>query len=182
MSTTICFIKILLRFHLKQNTFFSLFKSENWRDILKNITQLLISNFFLAIALWCKRKDSASFYKKIFIFKALVIFWKWKLCCACNARTRGRNCRFFGIELLKIYLISRKVYVFKNPKKVLNHSTLVYSYIDYFLVGLGYSTHHFSCYRPAKNAILSNSLRHLNATTKKYLFLKIFYFVTQHDK
>ena len=130
----------------------------------------------MAIVLWCIRKDSANFYQKIFIFKAPAIFWKWKLFRACDVRARGRNCRFFGIELLKIYLISRKVYVFKNPKKVLNHSTLVYSYIDYFLVGLVYSTQHFSCYRPAKNAILSNSLRHLNATTKKYLYLKIFYF------
>ena len=42
--------------------------------------------------------------KKILIFKVPVIFWKLKLAC-----TRGRNCRLFGIEFLKIYLISRNV-------------------------------------------------------------------------
>ena len=35
---------------------------------------------------------------------------------ACDAYAHGRNCRFFGIELLKIYLIDRNVEVFKNRK------------------------------------------------------------------
>ena len=38
-----------------------------------------------------------------------MIFWKWKLCRACDGRSRSRNCRFFGIEFLKIYLFSRNV-------------------------------------------------------------------------
>ena len=119
MSTTICFIKILLRFHLKQNTFFSLFKSENWRDILKNITQLLISNFFLAIALWCKRKDSASFYKKIFIFKALVIFWKRTPFCWSGI--------FLGVQFQKIGNFGRAAkFSFSKNRRGLKY--------DYFFV------------------------------------------------
>ena len=34
---------------------------------------------------------------------------------------------FFGIDVLKIYLISRNVKLFENCKKVQNHSTLLYS-------------------------------------------------------
>ena len=92
------FISHFLSFHLKQNMFFSLFKSENWRDtsknifyyfldqkpfwpflgIFKNIKQLLISNFIIG--------DCSLMYKKgfckIFIIKAPAVFWKWKLCCA----------------------------------------------------------------------------------------------------
>ena len=35
------------------------------------------------------------------------------------------NYRFFGIELIKIYLIGSNVSIFKNRKNVVNHSTLL---------------------------------------------------------
>ena len=44
-------------------------------------------------------------------------------------RARGRVILFFGIELLKIYLIGRNLSLFENCKKVLNHSTLQYTRI-----------------------------------------------------
>ena len=47
-----------------------------------------------------------------------------------DAQACGRNCRFFLFELLKIYLISRNVHIFKNRKKVLNHSTLLLGHWD----------------------------------------------------
>ena len=88
--------------HLKQNLFFCLFESKNWREpqkqilfspvqiknhfdhfweFLKNIKQFLISNFLLGDCSLIVhiRNDSANF-KKIFIFKVPAIFWKWKLC------------------------------------------------------------------------------------------------------
>ena len=55
----------------------------------------------------------ANFREQNVHFKASVIFWKWKLCHA-----RSCICRFFGIELIKIYLIDSNVSNFEN------HSTL----------------------------------------------------------
>ena len=44
-----------------------------------------------------------------------------------TTRARCEICKFFGIDLLKIYLISRNVKLFENHKTVLNHSILLYS-------------------------------------------------------
>ena len=64
-----------------------------------------------------------------------MIFWKLRLCRSCHPRGRGWNCRFLGIEFLKICLIGRNVYVFINQKKGLNHSTLLYTvYNEEFLI------------------------------------------------
>ena len=42
-----------------------------------------------------------------------------------RARALGRSCRFFGIELLKVYLIGRNVTLFENRKNMRNHSTIL---------------------------------------------------------
>ena len=41
-------------------------------------------------------------------------------------RVHSEICRFFGIEILRIYLIGRNLSLFENCKKILNHSTLLY--------------------------------------------------------
>ena len=64
-----------------------------------------------------------------------MIFWKLRLCRSCHPRGRGWNCRFLGIEFLKICLIGRNVYVFINQKKGLNPSPLLYTvYNEEFLI------------------------------------------------
>ena len=62
---------------------------------------------FLVILLWFIRKDSVNF-QIIYIFKVLAIFWKLKLCRACNA-SAGRHLLIFWNWPPKIYLISRNV-------------------------------------------------------------------------
>ena len=88
---------------------------KNKKKILNNLQFWIL---FLAIGLWCKRKVHTNFKKKKFIFKVLVIFWKWKLCCTCAGRAHGKIRRFFGIELIKIKPIDSNVPVFENRKKV----------------------------------------------------------------
>ena len=67
--------------------------------------------------LWCIKKGFCKFSKKILVFKVPVFIWKLNFGRACS-----RSCRFFGIELLKLYVICRNV-----SQKVQNHSTLLYS-------------------------------------------------------
>ena len=77
----------------------------------KILSQTEFQTFFLAIVLCSKRKV---FIHKNFFFKGSEIFWKWK------------PCWFFGIGLIKIYLIASLVPAFGNRQKVLYHSTLLY--------------------------------------------------------
>ena len=62
---------------------------------------------FLVIFLWFIKQDSVNF-QIIYIFKVLAIFWKLKLCRACNA-SAGRHLLIFWNWPPKIYLISRNV-------------------------------------------------------------------------
>ena len=77
---------------------------------------MLILNwiFFLASVNLCKRKVFANF-QQLLILNVPVIIWKWKLC------------RFFGIELIKIYLIGSNVSIFQNYKNYINltHPTVL---------------------------------------------------------
>ena len=67
---------------------------------------------FLAIVLWYIMKVFANFQNKILILRSL-----W-FCKNENFAPRGRNCRFFGIYFLKIYLIDRNVYVETSDKSL----------------------------------------------------------------
>ena len=73
--------------------------------------------FFLEIVLWSKRKGFAN-KKNIFIFKS-------ENFAAHEPHARSQIPCFFGIGLIKIYLIGIIVPVFKNRKEVLSHSTLL---------------------------------------------------------
>ena len=116
---------------------YSLYKKENSRETVKkiyyfldqkpfahfwkikeNILQPLISKFMFDNFSF-KYKDG---FSKFTIF--ILFFWKLK-----TLRARGRKCRFFGIELLKIYLIDSLAYcvVFEIRKIVQNHSTHLYT-------------------------------------------------------
>ena len=66
----------------------------------------------LAIVLWYIMKVFANFQNKILILRSL-----W-FCKNENFAPRGRNCRFFGIYFLKIYLIDRNVYVETSAKSL----------------------------------------------------------------
>ena len=54
-------------------------------------------------------------FKKNYLFSRYLFFFIWKIRHACAAR--GKSCRFFGIELIKIKPINSNVTVFKNWKK-----------------------------------------------------------------
>ena len=88
----------------------------------KSFKQFFSSNFLYADCSLRYKEGFCKFSKKILVFKVPAFFWKWILCRDCDARARGRNCRFFGIEFLKIYLISdqQQRVGFQNR----NHSTL----------------------------------------------------------
>ena len=79
-----------------------------WK-IKMNIKQIFVFKFSFCRLFFDVSGRCLQVFQKILIFKVPMIFWKWKLCGACDALPRGRNCRFFGIEFLKIYLISRNV-------------------------------------------------------------------------
>ena len=77
--------------------------------------------FFLAIVLWCNRKVSANWKK----YSVLRSPWFFK-----NENFAGRVTRTRAaevIELIQIYLVGRNVSLFENRKKMLNHSTLIFS-------------------------------------------------------
>ena len=118
MSTPENCILNFLRFYLNQNILFSLFKGKKWSDTYKTVlpifgrkqkihNKLQFQILFLVIVLWFIRKDSVNF-QIIYIFKVLAIFWKLKLCRACNA-SAGRHLLIFWNWPPKIYLISRNV-------------------------------------------------------------------------
>ena len=104
----------------KKNFFFSLYRSksvcpflENKKRILKFV--LLQIKFFL-----------------MFFVKVSVIFWKCKLCLACGVR---RFCAWLKLTIFKNWVSKnipdqQKCVRFRKSKKVLNHSTLVYSTED----------------------------------------------------
>ena len=81
----------------------------------KNINNFIFQIFLLAIVLWCIKKDSANFHtKNSYLIKAPAIFWKLKLCRACDARARGKICRFFGMDLLNNLLDQQKRVAFRK--------------------------------------------------------------------
>ena len=82
----------------------------------------------MTIVFFYIRKDSTNF-QKILLFKVPAIFWKWKLCCACDARARGEIHRIFGIDLLNNkHIPGQKKHV--AFRKSLNPSTLLYSMLS----------------------------------------------------
>ena len=93
-----CLFKQFLKPAPRENAFFILFLKlpSEWRDFS-----------FVQV-------KNANKTKLIFIYKVPVIFWKWKLCRACNAKFAD----FFYIKLLIIYLIGRNVSIFENRTKV----------------------------------------------------------------
>ena len=79
--------------HLKQNSFFNLFKSENRRESKKNSVYYFLDKKPFCPFLKRKRFD---------FFKVSVIFWKWKLCRALVAEIAD----FLELNSLKyMYLI-----------------------------------------------------------------------------
>ena len=73
-----------------------------------------------------KRKYLTKFYFQFYfcqmffdvhINKVPAIIFKLTLCCACTARTFGQVPLFFGIGLIKIFLIGSIVPIFENRKK-----------------------------------------------------------------
>ena len=124
MSKNYFYFFYFWRLHLKQNLFFNLFKSKNWKEkkiYIYILKQILISNLIFCDCYFMYKEDFWKFSTKTLIFMVSMIFWKVKL-----NRKYGRNCRiFFGIELLKTHLIDSYVYVSKFKKKFLIHPTLV---------------------------------------------------------
>ena len=93
---TLCYPKISTNKYVK-----AFFKPATGGNVFFDFLKLKMKRTFV---LSCTDQNSFANLKKIIIFKVPVIFGKWKLCRACDVRSHGQNCRFFGIELLKIYL------------------------------------------------------------------------------
>ena len=153
---------------IRQNLFFRLFKSKNWRETNKNsfclhqfcpfwgpktiLIQTGFQIFFLFIVFWSKRKVFANLNKK-YNFKGFYDYLK--IC--------GKNRRFSGIEILKVYLVVSIMPVFENRQKVLYHSTLSCSICLH--LALKHAVLQSAPGSPARSQVVEGSRRFLLART-----------------
>ena len=115
---------------------FFVYMAKNEEKIIKKnvISSVLFEQLFL-------EGRYMQILKKILMFKVPGISWKLKLCRLCTACALGQNCLFFGIELLKMYMICNKQ--FRKSQKVPNHSTLLCSTWRHFENGAFLPKIHF---------------------------------------